>query len=145
MKESNELVLHIYQDADMACYTITKLLDDLKDKNNKIKKTLEDVLKEYESWKAKTKKILKKEKVELEENGIMSKIMAGKGIKKEVKSDNSDSAIADLLIKGISMGTIDMEKKISDYKNDVNKKDLKCAEDFLEFQEKTINIFKEYL
>ena len=59
MKENNELVLHIYQDAEMAAYTLTKLLEDLKDKDNKIKKTLEDVLKDYEDWKTKTKKYLK--------------------------------------------------------------------------------------
>ena len=45
MKESNELILHIYQDAEMSAYTITKLLEGLKDRDNKIKKTLEDVLK----------------------------------------------------------------------------------------------------
>ena len=62
MKENNELVLHIYQDAEMASYALSKLLEDLKDKDNKIKKTLEDVLKEYDDWKSKTKKYLKKRK-----------------------------------------------------------------------------------
>ena len=59
MKENSELVLHIYQDAEMACYTISKLLTDLKEKDNKIKKTVEEVLKEYEDWKQKSKKYLK--------------------------------------------------------------------------------------
>ena len=36
MKENHELVLHIYQDAEMASYTIHKLLVDLKEKDNKI-------------------------------------------------------------------------------------------------------------
>ena len=38
MKHNNELLKHIYKDASMATYTITTLLEDLKDKNNKIKK-----------------------------------------------------------------------------------------------------------
>lgn len=145
MKENNELVLHIYQDAEMAAYTLTKLLEDLKNKDNKIKKTLEDVLKDYEDWKTKTKKYLKKEKAEISENSMFEKMMAKMGINKEVKNDNSDSAIADLLIKGVSMGTIDMEKKIKDYAGEASDKDLDLAKEFLKFQEKTIDIFKEYL
>lgn len=145
MNENNELVLHIYKDAEMSAYTITRLLRDLKDKDNKIKQTLEDVLKEYEEWKVKTKKYLKKENAEISENGMMAKMMAGMGIDKEVKNDNSDSAIADMLIKGISTGSVDMEKKIKAYRDEANDKELELAEDFLKFQEKAMDIFKEYL
>ena len=145
MNENCELVLHIYKDAEMSAYTLTRLLRDLKDKDNKIKKTLEDILKEYEQWKNNTKKYLKKHDAEISENGMMAKMMAGMGINKEVKSDNSDSAIADMIIKGISTGTVDMEKKIKQYKDEANEKELELAENFLKFQEKSINILKEYL
>lgn len=145
MNENCELVLHIYKDAEMASYTLTRLLKDLKDKDNKIKKTLEDILKEYEEWKSNTKKYLKKHDAEISENGMMAKMMAGMGIDKEVNSDNSDSAIADMIIKGVSTGTVDMEKKIKQYKDEANEKELELAEDFLKFQEKTIEILKEYL
>ena len=145
MKENSELILHIYQDAEMACYTISKLLTDLKEKDNKIKKTVEDVLKEYEKWKQSSKKYLKHEHAEISENGRMAKMMAGMSIKKEVKADNSDSAIADLLIQGVVMGSISMEKKIKQYKDEVDKKELELAENFLKFQQRTIEIFKEYL
>ena len=67
------------------------------------------------------------------------------GIHKEVKKDNSDSSIADMLIKGISMGSIDMEKKIKDYDDEVNKDYLKIAKDFMKFQEKTIEDLKKFL
>lgn len=145
MNENCELVLHIYKDAEMSSYTLTRLLRDLKDKDNKIKKTLEDILKEYEEWKSNTKKYLKKENAEISENGIMAKMMAGMGIDKEVNADNSDSAMADMIIKGISTGTVDMEKKLKQYRDETDEKELKLAEDFLKFQEKTIDILKEYL
>ncbi len=67
------------------------------------------------------------------------------GIKKEVKSDNSDAAIADMLIKGISMGSIDIEKRITNYKEVVNKKYLDFASEFLKFQQKTIEELKTFL
>ena len=145
MNENCELVLHIYKDAEMSAYTLTRLLRDLKDKDNKIKKTLEDILKEYEEWKSTTKKYLKKHDAEISENGMMAKMMAGMGIDKEVNADNSDSAIADMIIKGISTGTVDMEKKLKQYRDEADSKELELAEDFLKFQEKTIDILKEYL
>ena len=145
MSENCKLVLHIYKDAEMSSYSLTRLLKDLKDKDNKIKKTLEDILKEYEEWKSNTKKYLKKHDAEISENGMMAKMMAGMGIDKEVKTDNSDSAIADMIIKGISTGTVDMEKKLKQYKDEANEKELELAEDFLKFQEKAIDILKSYL
>ena len=145
MNENSELVLHIYKDAEMASYTLTRLLKNLKDKDNKIKKTLEDILKEYEEWKSTTKMYLKKNNAEISENGMMAKMMAGMGIDKEVNADNSDSAIADMIIKGVSTGSVDMEKKLKQYRDEADEKELELAEDFLKFQEKTIDILKEYL
>ncbi len=144
-KENNELILHIYQDAEMSCYTLEKLLTDLKEKDNKITKYVEDILHEYQDWKNKSKKLLQKENAEVSENSFMAKFMASQGIKSEVNDDNSDSAIADMLIKGISMGSIDMKKKISAYKDEVNKEDLDMAKDFMKFQERAIEKLKQYL
>lgn len=145
MKENYELMECIYKDAEMAVYTLTTLTNDLKDKDNKIKKTLEDILKEYKGWEKKSAKYLKKGNKEPLNNGIMTKMMANMGIKKEVISDNSDSSIAKMLIKGVSTGSVDMEKRIKAYDKDVDKSDLKIAKEFLKFQEKTIDELKEYL
>jgi hypothetical protein len=71
--------------------------------------------------------------------------MAGISINKEVKSDNSDSSIADMLMQGISMGSINMNKKIKTYEKEVSKSNLNMAKGFLKFQEKTIETLKEYL
>ena len=71
--------------------------------------------------------------------------MAGIGIKKNVLNDNSDSAIADLLIQGISMGSINMEKKIDDYRSYLSTDELKFAENFLKYQQESIEKLKKYL
>ena len=143
MKENNDLILHIYHDAERACYTIEKLINDIKEKDNKIKKCVEDILHEYQTWKQKSKKLLQKENAEISENSFIAKFMAGQGIKSEVSDDNSDSAIADMLIKGISMGSIDMEKKIHAYEKEVSTEDLDMAKDFMKFQEMTIERLKQ--
>ena len=145
MKEKNELLLHVYNDSDMSVTTLTELLEDLKEKDNKIKSVVEDLLKGYQSFLNRSKECLEKENIPLETEGIMTKMMANMGVSKEVKSDNSDASIADMLIKGISMGSIDMEKKIGDYKKEVEKKDLKVAKEFLKFQQKAIDKLKKFL
>ncbi len=145
MKENNELLEHIYQDAEMAYYTLEKLEEFLKEKDNKIKGLVEETKLEYLSFKERAESHLEKDNQEIVPEDIVTKWMAKMGIKKEVKSDNSDSSIADLLIKGISMGSINMEKKIKDYEKSCNKEDLKLAKDFLRFQEEKIEKLKKYL
>ncbi len=145
MSENIELYKHILKDCDMAKYTITLLLADLKQKDNKIKRAVEDILLKYNQFYDETKEYLLKHNATLAENGLLSKMGAGMGIKKEVKNDNSDSSIAEMLIQGISMGSLDMEKKLSTYEKDVDKDQLKFAKEFLKFQEYAINELKRFL
>lgn len=145
MNENNELLEYMYQDAEMATYTLTELLEELKGRDNKIMKDIEKILKEYEEYVKDLKTQLKKESISCKPKGMLSKMMAKMGIKKEVIHDNSDGSIADMLIKGISMGSLDMEKKITQYKESVNKKTLDLAKEFLKFQQDTIEKLKSYL
>ena len=110
MNENLEIVTHIYKDSEMSISSLKKLNVALEKKDNKIKNSIEEILQGYEEFFKKSKKILTKNKGKKEKTGIVTKVMANMGIDKEVKDDNSDSAIADLLIKGIMMGTIDLEK-----------------------------------
>lgn len=143
--ENLELYKHIYQDSEMSVFTLNKLLTDLKEKDNKIKKDIEEILKGYERYLNESKTYLEQAHAKLEENGMMAKMGASMGIKKEVKNDNSDASIAEMLIQGVSMGSLDMEKKINNYKDEVDKKEIKFAKDFLEFQQDVITGLKKYL
>lgn len=143
MNEKIELYKHIYKDCEMSIFTLTKLLEELREKDNKIKKDVEEILKGYERYFSEVKDLLGD--YVKEENGMMAKMGASMGIKKEVRSDNSDTSIAEMLIQGVSMGSIDMEKQISDYTGIVEKEELKFAKDFLEFQQDVITGLKKYL
>ena len=144
MKDDLEIIKQIYKDADMSIASLTTLLTDLEDKDNKIKGTIKNIKEGYQRYKDMAQKILKKEKVELESNSFMTKMMANMGIKKEVKSDNSDASIADMLIKGILMGETDIDKKLKSFEK-IDKKVEKMATDFIEFQEDNIKALKEHL
>ena len=138
MKEKNELLMHIYDVSYMGEYSTNKLLSTLKNKNNKIKSLLEDELKEYESYKKKSEKLLKKAKIEIPKTSILTKMSSNMGIMMETMKDNSDASIASMLVQGFTMGIVEMETKINNYKEEVNKNTIKLAKNLLKFQQKEI-------
>lgn len=145
MNESFELLEHIYKDSEMSVYTLSDLLDKLKEKDNKIKGSIEDILHKYEEFLKISKAKLEDHGISLSHNSMSAKMGASMGISREVKHDNSDSSMADMLIQGISMGSIDMEKRIKNYKDEVSKEEIKLAKEFLKFQQESIEKLKEYL
>ena len=143
MNENLEIVNHIFKDSEMSISTLTKLSNTLEKKDNKIKDAIEDILKGYERYYKEAKKILTKEGSKKEKNSFITKMMANMGIDKEVKNDNSDSKMADMLIKGISMGSIDLEKKLKKYKDkEIDEKINELATDFKKFQDDCITKLK---
>lgn len=145
MNENLELLEYIYKDANMATESITTLLSTIKDKENKIKAAAEDILKEYEKFLKETKKLIHKHDVKVKEESMMTKTSAWMGEKMELMKDNSDARVADMLIKGLTMGNIDITKKIDDFKGEVDKDIMKIAKEFKDFQEDAINKLKKYL
>ena len=145
MNETNELLEEVYKTAAMGRFSMMKLIEALKEKDNKIKGYLEELLEDYRNYEDQSKELLLKESIEPMEENAISKLMAPMGIQKEVKGDNSDAAMAEMLIQGISMGSIEMEKQIKNYKDRVDKDDMKLAKKFLKFQEKAIEELKKYL
>lgn len=145
MSEKNELLMHLYQISDMGVKSTKKLIDLLKSKDNKIKKILEDELKEYEKYLSKTEKILDKDKIDPKSLGLIAEIMSKMEMQWEVIKDNSDSKMADLLTRGFTMGIIETKKKIENYKDATDKNVIKLANEILKFQEKEIENLKPYL
>ena len=145
MNENQELLLYIYKNAEMGLYSTEKLINDINDKENKIKKPLEDILKTYEKYKKESKLLIKINKYQLPSSSIITKLSSSIGMKMEVEKDNSDSAIAKLLIQGLTMGSVDISAKIDRYEKEVDKKIIKLAKNYLKFQQESIESLKYYL
>lgn len=145
MNENTEILEYIYKNAKMGADSLTTLQKAIHNKDNKMKPIIEEQLKKYESFIKDSEKLLKKLKVELKEYGVMSKMSSWMGINMEMIKDNSDSRVAGMLIQGLTMGTIEMTKKIEDYQKTVDKDVLKIAKDFLKFQEDSIEKTKPFL
>lgn len=146
MEESNkELLEYIYKTAEMGKYSSTELLKELHNKDNKIKEELDEIVKGYEEIYKKTEKLLKKHKLEEKEINYFAKMGASFNMKKEVMNDNSDASIADMLIQGLTMGNLEMSKKIGNYEKKVDDKILDLAKELHKFGEKEIEKLKKFL
>lgn len=145
MDENNELMMHIYKTSEMGVYTTKTLLGYIKNKENKIKHVLESELKEYEKFMKVSKKTLERQSITPKGNGLMSKVGSDMGIMMETIKDNSDPALASMLIEGITMGVVEMESKIKDYENVCDKKIIEFASDFLKFQENEVEKLKTFM
>lgn len=145
MNLNSELILYIYQNANMGVKSLTDLVRELNGKENKIKKLVEEKLKEYEDFVKESKALLKKYKVKPKEKSLVANISSKVGIKMELMKDNSDARIADMLIKGFTMGNIDIEKVIDRYEEDAKSDIIKLANKLLKFGEENIKLLKQYL
>lgn len=144
-KNSNELLEYIYNDALMGTKSMETLLNTINDKDNKIKDVVEDILKEYDSYLKECKKLLSKQKITPDKPSIFAKMGSFMGIKMEMMKDNSDSRVADMIIKGLNMGVIDLGKKIEDFKDKADKNTLSLAKRMKEMQAKEIEALKKFL
>ncbi len=145
MNENLELLEYIYKSSSMGRDSLTNLLKELNDKENKLKGTISDELSEYEKYAKKSKDLLKKNKGKIKDNSIVTKIMSKEGIKKEVRDDNSDASIAHMLIEGLTMGVVDIETKIKNLDEKANKDIVNLADNYFKFQQKEIEKLKKYL
>lgn len=145
MNENMELLNFVYKNAEMGVHSLNNLSDILRNKDNKIKGLIEDELKEYNNFLKESEKLLKKTKVEPKKTNLMAKISSKMGIAMETMKDNSDPAIASMVIEGLTMGIVEMETKIENYKKLVDKKILKLSTKFLKFQEEEIEKLKTFM
>ena len=145
MNENMELLNFVYENAEMGVHTLNNLSDILRKKDNKIKGLIEDELKEYNNFLKESEKLLKKNKLGYKKTNLMSKISSKMGIAMETMKDNSDPAIASMVIEGLTMGIVEMETKIESYKKMVDKKILKLSNKFLKFQEEEIEKLKTFM
>lgn len=145
MNENEEILEYIYQTSNMGMESTKDLINSLKGKDNKIKKLIEEIEKNYEKYAKETQKLLNKKDLKAKPIGMMAKAMSKMSITKEMISDNSDANIADMLIQGLTMGNLELSKHIDTYEKTADKKVINLAKSLRKFGEEYIEKLKEYL
>lgn len=145
MNENEEILEYIYQTSNMGYQSTKDLIDSLKGKDNKIKKLVEEINKNYEKYAKETEKLLNRQELKAKPIGMMAKAMSKMSINKEMISDNSDANIADMLIQGLTMGNLELSKHIDNYEKTADKKIINLAKNLKKFGEEYIEKLKNYL
>lgn len=106
----------------------------LEDESDKYKKIHDRIEKKYEDY----------SKEEPTETSAINKAMTAMMTEMKLMTDHSDSKIAELLLQGTNMGIIEGRKLLN------NKKDLddeveSILKEYIEMQERSVEIYKEYL
>ena len=144
MNENEEVLEYIYQTSNMGMQSTKDLINSLKGKDNKIKKILPEIEKNYEKYALETEKLLNKQELKAKPIGMMAKAMSKMNISKEMMNDNSDANIANMLIQGLTMGNLELSKHIDNYKEVADKKVIDLAKKLKKFGEEYIEKLKVY-
>ena len=129
----------------MGFNNLEALLNTLKGKSNKIINLVEKCKDKYKDYQEKVLVILEKNQIKPKQVKEIAKIGSVSGVHMEMRKDNSDSHIADMLIQGFTMGEISMIKGINMYKECVDKSELKLAEEFKSWQKDMVTELKKFL
>ena len=147
MKEKDKINKDVLDELNKGCAMGMDAIRDILEKveNKKFKKVLED---EFDKYKKIHHRIEKKyedySREEPTETSVINKAMTAMMTEMKLMKDNSDSKIAELLLQGTNMGIIE-GKKLLNNKKHLDKEVESILNVYIEMQERSVEIYKEYL
>lgn len=145
MLDEYEVLNYVYKNANMGKESTKTLLKSLEGKDNKIINAVIDILNSYEKFEEDADRILKLMNEKGKKYGPFATLSADMGVMMEVSKDNSDTAIADMLITGLTKGEIEMTKMFSSFDENIDSEIKELIKDFKDFQTNAISKLKPYL
>lgn len=142
MKEDINALDEIHKGACMGQDALSYVMDKVEDEN--LKNELEREYNEYEKIAKKIEKIYSKyDGGEPHSTNAMNKAMTWSGVEMKTMNDNSNSNIAELLLKGVNMGIIEGRRILN--KKNINKEVSIIVSEYVNMQEENVENLKEYL
>ena len=137
MEKTPELLCYIYKNVKMGSDSIVDLLP--KVKNNSFKEALSDQLSGYENFAKEAKDQLRPLGITPEEEPFIKKAMAKMGITMNTMADASTGHIAEMMIKGSTMGITDMTKGVREFEGEgCPEQALSVGRDLISFEQENI-------
>ena len=121
------------------------LLKSIEKKDNKIKEVVEDIINSYESFTKDSELLLAKINADGKKTNPLATLSVDMNIIMKTMKDNSDRAIAKMLIKGLTMGQNNMAKVFDNLDHNIDKKVLKLLNNFKDFQTNAIKKLEKYV
>ncbi|MDD3224101.1 MAG: hypothetical protein PHX70_05240 [Clostridium sp.] len=114
MDSNSEFLNYIYQNAEMGKNSINQLIGTVKD--TPLKKELESQLREYNEIFDMANIKIDKTKKDSKSVGTITKVTTYLMINLNTLTNKTPSHIAEMMIKGSTMGIVDVTKKLKEYK-----------------------------
>ena len=142
--KNGELAAAIYKNVKMGSDLIVTMMPKID--NQQLKADVTEQLASYEKYASKVKKMIKNAGEEIKEESAVSKFMAKMGIQMNTLTDSTTSHLAEMMIQGSVMNVTDLLRKIHESEiSDDGSAEINMAREVVNFEEKNIEKFKEYL
>ena len=142
MEQGNALLKYVHKNAEMGKGTIPQVLEVVEDE--KLRQALASQLGEYEAIARRSEKLLEQRGVDLNEAGELRDFMSGVMIRAKTLTDRSPSHIAEMMIQGSTMGTIQMTRRLHNCEA-ADGEALLLAHKLLRTEENNIEQMKNFL
>ena len=143
MKENKDTLDELNKGCAMGMDAIDNILDKVEDK--KLKEVLEDEYDKYKKMHQRIEKIYPKyAEGEPTETSAMNKVMTSWMTDMKLMTDHSDGKIAELLSQGVNMGIIE-GRRLLNHKEHLEKEVEEILSEYVEMQERSVEIYKQYL
>jgi hypothetical protein len=137
-----DLLEKTYQNASIGVTAIENVLDQAS--SNKLVKDLGNQRKDYQALMEKSKEQLLQNGAEVKDKSFYDKAMMKSNVKMKIWQDSSDSHIADMVIKGSTMGITQITKLLHESKN-ADGVSTQIANEFIQKEQHNIDVMKQYL
>lgn len=143
MNENLEMLNYIHKNAEMGQDSILKLSKIVPD--SKFKETLNGQFEEYKNIYDESEKILKNYNTDIKNISPIQKFETDMMINMKTLKDKSPNNISEMLIQGSTMGTIQMTKRLNQYKDKIDKEIYQLGKKLLKTEEHNIEDCKKFL
>lgn len=144
MEKTPELLCYIYKNVKMGSDAIVDLMPKVKDES--FREALTEQMNGYERFARDAEKQLSPMGVKPQEEPMIKKMMSKMGIAMNTMTDSSVGHMAEMLIKGSTMGITDMTKHVREFEGQgCPEQALKLGRDLITFEQDNIEKMKEFL
>ena len=143
MNTDKKLLQYIHKNAAMGVSTIPQVLS--MPQSRAMSQALNDQLREYRSIAARSQGYARRRGRHLKGPGTAALVMSGAMLQAQTAADRSTSHLAELMIRGSTMGTVQMTRRLHQLSMGADRELVALGQQLLHTEERNIQEMKRFL
>ncbi len=143
MPENTELLQYVHKNAEMGRGTIPKVLEMVDEPP--LRQALRRQMTEYSEIAVEAENAIRRRGGAPQSPGALSEAVSGLALRARTLGDQSPSRIAEMMIRGSTMGTVQMTRRIHGLKDRGDREAVELANRLLKTEENNIQELKSFL